>query len=58
MEIQEAAQRHIDFTLGIYADPIFKGEYPKAVRQRVKHLQEFTMEQRRLLLGSVDYFAL
>lgn len=56
--MQEAAQRHIDFTLGIYADPIFKGDYPDSVKQRVKHLQKFTVEERRLLLGSVDYFAL
>lgn len=56
--MQDAAQRHLDFVLGIYADPIFKGDYPESVRQRVKHLPKFTTEQRRLLMGSIDYFAL
>ena len=48
----------MDFTLGIFGDPIFRGDYPKSVKQRVQHLREFTSEERRLLLGSVDYFAL
>ena len=56
--VQEAAQRHLDFSLGIYADPVFKGDYPASVRQRVKGLPAFTPEQQKLLLASADYFAL
>ncbi|KAK9823911.1 hypothetical protein WJX72_006306 [[Myrmecia] bisecta] len=53
-----AAQRHMDFFLGIYADPVYFGEYPQSVRDRVPCLPHFSDEQRRLLQGSADYFAL
>ncbi|BDA49688.1 beta-glucosidase 6 [Coccomyxa sp. Obi] len=55
---KEAAQRNLDFILGIYADPIFLGDYPATVRARVPDLPEFTAEQRASLKGSADYFAL
>ncbi len=55
---QEAAQRNLDFILGIYADPIFLGDYPASVRERVPDLPEFTAEQIASLKGSADYFAL
>ncbi len=56
--LQEAAQRNLDFILGIYADPIFLGDYPASVRSRITDLPEFTPEQRASLKGSADYFAL
>lgn len=56
--LQEAAQRNLDFILGIYADPIFLGDYPASVRERVPDLPRFTAEQAASLKGSADYFAL
>ena len=56
--MQRAAQRHMDFTLGIYADPIYLGHYPDSVVDRVQHLPQFTEKQQKLLKGSTDYFAL
>ena len=56
--MQEAAQRNLDFVLGIYADPIYLGDYPASVRHRIPDLPEFTAEQRASLKGSTDYFAL
>ena len=60
LPLQEAAQRHLDFSLGIFANPIFgDGDYPQSVRERVgTNLPAFTEEQRSLLTGSADYFAL
>lgn len=56
--LQEAAQRHLDFSLGLFADPVFKGDYPDSVRLRVPKLPKFTLEEQQLLKGSADYFAL
>ncbi|KAI0340378.1 beta-glucosidase 1A [Trametopsis cervina] len=55
----EAAQRGIDFKLGRYADPIYKGFYPA----RVKHLlgdrlPEFTADELAVVQGSSDFFGL
>ena len=55
---QAAAQRYLDFNLGLYADPCFLGDYPESVKQAVPALPAFTQEQKQQLLGSVDYFAL
>ena len=55
----EAAQRYLDFQLGIYGDPVFlTGDYPPSVRARVPALPQFTPQQSADLLGSADYFLL
>jgi beta-glucosidase len=54
-----AAQRSIEFFLAWFADPIWKGEYPAVMRERLgSRLPEFTPEERETLLGSSDFFGL
>jgi len=58
-EDQQAAQRALEFFLGWFADPIYLGDYPQSMRERVgDRLPEFTDQQRKLLLGSSDFFGL
>lgn len=56
----DAAARRIDFMLGWFADPIYgSGDYPASMRLQLKdRLPTFTVEEKRLLKGSCDYFAL
>ncbi len=56
--MQAAAQRHLDFTLGLYADPIYLGDYPQSVKALVPSLPALTDQEKASLKGSVDYFAL
>ena len=56
--VQAAAQRYLDFELGLYADPCFLGDYPASVRAAVPALPAFTDDEKKQLKGSVDYFAL
>lgn len=37
---QEAAQRRIDFDIGLYVDPVYFGQFPDSVRARVPYLPE------------------
>ncbi len=56
---KEAAQRALEFFLGWFADPIYLGQYPQAMRERLgDRLPTFTDEQRALVLGSSDFFGL
>jgi beta-glucosidase len=55
---QAAAQRHLVFQVGLFADPIFFGDYPLMIKSRVPHLRQFTPEQSAALKGSVDYYAM
>eukprot|EP00884_Botryococcus_braunii_P006572 jgi/Botrbrau1/15916/Bobra.40_1s0097.2 len=57
-EDKEAAQRHLDFIFGVFADPVYFGDYPASVRAALPDLPTFTEEQRKLLVGSMDYFSL
>ncbi|KAK4777778.1 hypothetical protein SAY87_017965 [Trapa incisa] len=55
----DAARRAIDFMLGLYLEPIVKGDYPKTVRSIVgKRLPRFTKEQSKMLKGSLDFLGL
>ncbi|MEL7003534.1 MAG: GH1 family beta-glucosidase [Bacteroidota bacterium] len=55
----EAAERALLFFLGWFADPIYKGEYPKVMRDRLgERLPKFTEEERNNLIGSSDFFGL
>lgn len=52
-----AAQREMDFWLGWYADPIWKGDYPAIMRETLKgRLPSFTEEEKKMLKGSSDFF--
>ncbi len=54
----EATRRQLTFELRWFADPIFFGDYPEMMRQRVgERLPKFTEEQKKLLKGSLDFFA-
>jgi beta-glucosidase/6-phospho-beta-glucosidase/beta-galactosidase len=54
-----AAQRSLEWQLGWFADPVFFGDYPHLMRQKLgKRLPSFTPEQSALLRNSTDYFSL
>ncbi len=54
-----AAQRALEFFLGWYADPIYLGDYPAVMRERVgERLPQFTEEEKTLLKNSSDFFGL
>ncbi len=58
-EDQAAAQRALEFFLGWFADPLYRGDYPEVMRERVgERLPEFAPEDRARVLGSADYFGL
>ncbi|XP_006029303.1 beta-klotho [Alligator sinensis] len=65
----KAAERFLQFEIGWFADPVFKsGDYPAAMREYIlsknkKGLSEsflpyFTNEEKKLLRGSADFYAL
>lgn len=56
--MQAAAERHIEFQVALYADPLYLGDYPASVRQRVPSLPKFTAEEKAALKGSMDYYAM
>lgn len=56
---QEAAQRALEFFLGWFADPIYLGDYPAVMRERLgDRLPHFSDEDKALLAGSSDFFGL
>ena len=56
---REAAQRALEFYLGWFVDPIYRGDYPEVVRERVAdRLPTFTPEDRGRIHGSNDFFGL
>ena len=42
MMFQAATQQKRDFILGVFADPIYFGQFPDSVRARVPHLPDIT----------------
>jgi len=58
-EDKEAAQRALLFFLGWFADPVYTGDYPEVMKERLgKRLPEFTQEESEMLKGSSDFFGL
>eukprot|EP01089_Gocevia_fonbrunei_P019324 TRINITY_DN6812_c0_g1_i1.p1 TRINITY_DN6812_c0_g1~~TRINITY_DN6812_c0_g1_i1.p1 ORF type:complete len:498 (+),score=101.60 TRINITY_DN6812_c0_g1_i1:57-1550(+) len=56
---QAAAERYLEFQVGWWADPIFFGDYPNTMKQRIgNRLPLFTSEQKAMLKGSHDFFGL
>ncbi len=54
-----AAQRSLEFFMGWFADPIYLGDYPAVMRERVgERMPQFSDEDRALLRGSSDFFGL
>lgn len=58
-EDKASATRYRDFQLGWWANPIYFGDYPASMKERVgERLPSFTNEERILLMGSNDFFGL
>ncbi|KAL0489628.1 beta-glucosidase [Acrasis kona] len=59
-EDQDAAQRLMEFQLGWFADPIFRGDYPLSMRRQAGNLlPQFTQAEKQLLIKSKsDFFGL
>jgi beta-galactosidase len=56
---QEAADRALAFCAGWFADPIYFGDYPDIMKQRVgDRLPKFTDAEKALLLNSSDFLGL
>eukprot|EP00931_Biecheleriopsis_adriatica_P052821 TRINITY_DN3079_c0_g1_i1.p1 TRINITY_DN3079_c0_g1~~TRINITY_DN3079_c0_g1_i1.p1 ORF type:complete len:538 (-),score=110.52 TRINITY_DN3079_c0_g1_i1:47-1660(-) len=54
-----AAQRALDWQLGWFADPIWKGDYPESMRKRCgDRLPTFTAEEKNLIKGTSEFFGL
>jgi len=54
-----AAGRALDWQLGWFADPIWKGDYPETMRQQcADRLPSFTEEEKQLIKGTSDFFGL
>ncbi|KAL6649470.1 hypothetical protein ACP70R_013694 [Stipagrostis hirtigluma subsp. patula] len=52
----EAAKRAQEFRLGWFADPLFFGDYPASMRERVGHrLPKFTADETALVKGALDF---
>lgn len=56
---QMAASRRLDFQLGWFLDPIFYGDYPEAMRERLgERLPRFSPEDKELVMNSTDFVGL
>jgi beta-glucosidase len=54
-----AAERYQLLNLGLYADPLYFGDYPQIVRDYVgSKLPNFTAAEKELIRGSNDFFAI
>ncbi|KAH7427249.1 hypothetical protein KP509_10G035600 [Ceratopteris richardii] len=59
VEDKEAAERHLEFQLGWFLDPIYYGDYPSSMRLAVgDRLPRFSEKQAELLHGSLDFIGL
>ena len=56
---RDAAQRALEFYFGWFTDPVFFGNYPQSMIERVgERLPVFTAEESALLKGSADFIGL
>lgn len=54
-----AAERALEFFLAWFADPIYRGQYPQSMIDRLgDRLPRFTEVEKEMLLGSSDFFGL
>nr|XP_016445135.1 PREDICTED: beta-glucosidase 42-like isoform X2 [Nicotiana tabacum] len=59
LEDKAAATRRLDFQLGWYLDPIFFGDYPESMRERLgARLPKFSQQDKELLKHSLDFIGL
>ncbi|WP_100615744.1 GH1 family beta-glucosidase [Confluentibacter citreus] len=58
-EDKEAAERALEFFLAWFADPIYKGDYPKTMKERLgDRLPKFSSEEKDMIKGTSDFFGL
>ncbi len=58
-EDKAAAERALEFFLAWFADPIYKGDYPLSMRERLgNRLPTFTDIEKEMIKGSSDFFGL
>lgn len=58
-EDKAAARRGLDWELGWFADPIWKGDYPENMKKRCgDRLPSFTEEEKSLIKDTSDFFGL
>jgi len=58
-EDKKAAQRALEFFLAWFADPVYKGDYPNVMKEKLQErLPEFSESERKLIKGSSDFFGL
>lgn len=56
---KKAAQRALEFFLAWFADPVYKGDYPAIMREKLmERLPEFSESEKKLIKGSSDFFGL
>ncbi|PWY92018.1 putative beta-glucosidase [Aspergillus heteromorphus CBS 117.55] len=55
----EASERKLEFTIGWFADPIYKGKYPDSMIQQLgDRLPQWTEEDISLVRGSNDFYGM
>ena len=55
----DAAERALLFFVGWFADPIYKGDYPNVMRERLgDRLPKFSEEEKIMIKGTSDFFGL
>lgn len=58
-EDKAAAERALEFFLAWFADPIYKGDYPQVMKERLgDRLPKFSNEEKVMIKGSSDFFGL
>ena len=56
---RKAAERALEFFLGWFADPLYRGDYPDVMRERVgERLPKFSPDDATRIKGSTDFFGL
>ncbi len=56
---KEAAERALQFFLAWFADPIYKGDYPELMKERLgDKLPKFSLEEQKMIKGTSDFFGL
>lgn len=58
-EDKQAAERALEFFLAWFADPVYKGDYPAVMKERLgDRLPEFTDDEKVMIKGTSDFFGL
>ncbi|KAK2440233.1 beta-glucosidase [Trifolium repens] len=59
IEDKTAAARRLDFQIGWFLNPLYYGEYPEVMRERIgDKLPKFSEEDKKILLNSLDFIGL